>query len=58
MTALGLITIGALLGVVFLFWFLILLHDKWRVPIPAVDWAILIYASILFLIGMGAWWWK
>lgn len=58
MTVLGLVTIGALLGIVAMFWVMILLHDKLRLPIPTVDWAIFIYASILFLIGMGAWWWK
>lgn len=58
MSTLGLITIGALLGVVAVFWFMILLHDKLGLPIPAVDWAIVIYALILFVIGVASFLWS
>lgn len=49
----AIIAIGMLLGVVVVFGFLIVLHDRFGLPIPTVDWAIIIYASILFIIGVG-----
>lgn len=55
MSALTLIVIGALLGVVFVFSTIVYLHGKTGLPIPAVDVAIVIYVTLLALaIGVPA----
>lgn len=59
MTALALITIGALLGVVFVMSTIVWLHDKYSLPIPVVEVAIIVYVTLLALaIGVPVYFWR
>lgn len=43
----SLLTVGALLGVIMFLGILIVLHDRFGLPVPVVDIAIIIYVTLL-----------
>lgn len=43
----ALLTVGALIGVIVFLGILIVLHDRFGLPVPVVDIAIIIYVTLL-----------